>query len=58
MVHHNFKKGQRVYCILRNGSVVIDKYVKSTGRFLELENNKIPWAELRSSTIYRKDNKN
>lgn len=57
MVHHNFKKGQKVYCILRNGSVVIDKYVKSTGHFLELENNKISWSELRSSTIYRKDNK-
>jgi hypothetical protein len=56
MVHHNFKKGQKVYCILRNGSVVIDKYVKSTGRFLELENNKISWSKLRSSTIYRKDN--
>lgn len=38
MVHHNFKKGQKVYCILRNGSVVIDKYVKSTGHFLEFEN--------------------
>lgn len=56
MVHHNFKKGQKVYCILRNCSVVIDKYVKSTGHFLELENNKISWSELRSSTIYRKDN--
>ena len=56
MAHHNFKKGQKVYCILRNGSVVIDKYVKSTGHFLELENNKISWSELRSSTIYRKDN--
>ena len=56
MVHHNFKKGQKVYCILRNGSVVIDKYVKSTGHFFFLFNNKISWSELRSSTIYRKDN--
>lgn len=53
MVHHNFKKGQKVYCILRNSSVVIDKYVKSTGHFLILENHKIKWCDLRNSTIYK-----
>lgn len=53
MVHHNFKKGQKIYCILKNGSVVIDKYVKSTGHFLILENNKFHWSELRNSTIYK-----
>lgn len=53
MVHHNFKKGQKVYCILKSGSVVIDKYVKSTGHFLILENHKFKWSELRNSTIYK-----
>lgn len=53
MVHHNFKKGQKIYCILKDGSVVIDKYVKSTGHFLILENHKFQWSELRNSTIYK-----
>lgn len=46
MVHHNFKKGQRIYCILRDNSVIVAKYLKSTGHYLELENHKIPWVTL------------
>lgn len=53
MVHHNFKKGQKVYCILRDSSVVIDKYCKSTGHYLILDNHKILWKDIRSSTIFR-----
>jgi hypothetical protein len=58
MVHHNFKKGQKVYCILKNNTVIIDKYKKSTGRYLFLENYKIPWNNIRSSTIYKNFSKN
>lgn len=54
MVHHNFKKGQKIYCILRDNSVYIDKYVKSSAHYLELEFRKIEWSQLRSSTIYKK----
>lgn len=53
MVHHNFKKGQKVYCIKKDNSVIISKYIKSTAHYLELENIKIPWSEIRSSTIYK-----
>lgn len=53
MVHHNFKKGQKIYCILNNKDIIIDKYNKSTGHYLFLENHKILWSSLRSSTIYK-----
>lgn len=53
MVHHNFKKGQKVYCILRDSSVIINKYCKSTGHYLILDNHKILWKDIRSSTIFR-----
>lgn len=53
MVHHNFRKGQKIYCILKNGEIITDKYVKSTSHFLHLENHRIAWQDLRSSTIYK-----
>lgn len=53
MVHHNFKKGQKVFCILKDNTVIIDKYIKSTGHYLELETHKISWNKLRNSTIYK-----
>ena len=57
MVHHNFKKGQKVYCILKESSVIIGKYIKSTGHYLELDNCKILWGNIRSSTIYKNKSK-
>lgn len=53
MVHHNFKKGQKVYCILRDGSVIIDRYKQTTAHYLILNNHRIKWKNLRSSTIYK-----
>lgn len=54
MVHHNFKKGKKIYCILKDNTVIIGKYERTTGHFLMLDNAKIPWSQLRSSTIYKK----
>ena len=53
MVHHNFRKGQKILVILHNGEQIIDKYFGSKGRFLLLENNSIEWKNIRSSTIYK-----
>lgn len=53
MVHHNFKKGQKIYCVLYSGEIIIDKYIKSTAHYLILENHKIEWKTLRNSTIYK-----
>mgnify|MGYP003290921710 CR=1 FL=1 len=53
MVHHNFRKGQKVLIILQNGQQIIDKYFGSKGRYLLLENYSIEWKDIRSSTIYK-----
>lgn len=53
MVHHNFRKGQKVLVILKNGNKIIDKYYGVTSRYLKLENNNIEWKNIRSSTIYK-----
>lgn len=52
MVHHEFRKGQKVLVILKNGEQIVDKYKESKGQFLKLENNDIRWENIRSSTIY------
>lgn len=54
MVHHNFKKGKKIYCILKDDTTIIGKYERTTGHFLILDNAKIPWSDLRSNTIYKK----
>ena len=53
MVHHEFRKGQRVLVIKRDGSHIIDKYYGETSKFLKLENHNIEWRDIRSSTIYK-----
>lgn len=53
MVHHEFRKGQKVLVIKRDGSQIVDKYYGKTSKFLKLENNNIEWKNIRSSTIYR-----
>lgn len=53
MVHHEFRKGQRVLVIKRDGSQIIDKYHSSKGHYLILENHSINWKDIRSSTIYK-----
>lgn len=53
MVHHNFKKGQKVLVILKNGEQLVDKYYGETSKYLKLENNSIEWKNIRSSTIYK-----
>lgn len=53
MVHHSFKKGQKVLVILRNGDRIIDRYYGQTSNYLKLDNNNIEWKNIRSSTIYK-----
>lgn len=53
MVHHNFKKGQKVYVIYNDGRTLISKYKGTLANYLELEDAKISWKEIRSSTIYK-----
>lgn len=53
MVHHEFRKGQKILVILRDGSQIIDKYIGVKSQYLILEKHKIQWRDIRSSTIYR-----
>ena len=53
MVHHEFRKGQKVLVILRNGNQIVDKYIGEKGQYLILEKHKIKWKDIRSSTIYK-----
>ncbi|MDR1628342.1 MAG: hypothetical protein LBR79_06190 [Oscillospiraceae bacterium] len=53
MIHHGFKKGKRVLVILDTGEHVIGKFKKSSSNCIELENGKIKWSNIRSSTIYK-----
>lgn len=54
MVHHEFRKGQKVLVILRTGEQIVDKYIESKSNFLKLQNNNIKWEDIRSSTIYNR----
>lgn len=57
MIHHEFRKGQKVFIILKNGIKLLDKYINKTSQFLELENYKIKWNNIRSTTIWRNNEK-
>ena len=52
MLHHEFRKGQKVLVILKNNNKIVDKYYGKTSKYLKLENQNIEWKNIRSSTIY------
>ena len=51
MIHHGFKKGKKVFAILRNGEEIIDKFKDSNSRYIELEKHKIFWKDIQATTI-------
>lgn len=51
MIHRGFKLGKKVYVTLKDGTVIVDKFVDSTSKYLKLENNKIFWKDIRCTTI-------
>lgn len=51
MIHHGFKKGKKVFIILRNGEKIIDKFKNSNSRYIELEKHKIFWKDIQATTI-------
>lgn len=53
MIHHGFKKGKRVLVILDTGEHIVGKFKESTSNYIELEDKKIKWSDVRSSTIYK-----
>jgi hypothetical protein len=53
MVHHGFKQGKKVLIILNTGEHIVSKFKRSTSNYIELEDMKIKWSDVRSSTIYK-----
>lgn len=51
MIHHGFKKGKRVYVVLKDGTDLVSKFVDSTSQYLILEDYKIKWSDIRCTTI-------
>lgn len=51
MIHHGFKKGKRVFLILKSGEKIIDKFVDSNSNYIILENGKYNWKDIRATTI-------
>lgn len=56
MIHHGFKKGKRVLVILKNNQEIIGKFVDSSSQYLTLDNTKIPWKDIRATTIFKNRN--
>lgn len=53
MLHHNFRKGQRIFIILNNGIKIVDRFMYSKSKYIELEKQNIHWKDIRSITIRR-----
>ena len=53
MIHHGFKQGKRVLVILNTGEHVVAKFKSSSSNYIKLEDKKIKWSDIRSSTIYK-----
>ena len=51
MIHHGFKKGKKIFIILRNGEKIIDKFKDSNSQYIELEKHKIFWKDIQATTI-------
>lgn len=55
-IHSTFRKGKRVFVILKNGEQIIDKYVGKTSKSIILEEaGHILIKDIRATTIYRQD---
>jgi len=53
VIHREFKQGKRVLVILNTGEHIVGKFKGSSSNYIELENEKIKWSDIRSSTIYK-----
>jgi hypothetical protein len=51
--HTSCPRGTRVRIVLRNGDVIIDRFVERTGKFIVLAGHRLRGGELKSFSIYR-----
>lgn len=53
-IHHEFRKGQKILVILRDGSKKVGKFSGTCGHnTLNLEDERIPYKNIRAVTIYK-----
>ena len=52
MVHHEFRKGQKILIIKRDGTSIVDKYVGEKSNYLLCENISLKWKDIRCTSIY------
>ena len=53
MIHHGFKQGKKVLVILKTGKHIVGKFRGSSSNYIRLDDKKIKWSDIRSSTIYK-----
>lgn len=51
--HTNYPKGKRVRIVLRDGSVIIDKYIEKTGKFIITENHRLRGRDIKAMSDYK-----
>lgn len=51
--HTSMKTGARAIAFLRDGKQIIGKFVERKGRFVVLDNARIPVSELRQLSYYK-----
>ena len=53
-IHSTYRKGQKVFVILKNGSSFVDKFVqKKSGTIQFEERGRVPIKDIRAATIYK-----
>lgn len=55
-LHHNFRLGQKVFIIMKDGAHFTDKYGGRTSLHLVLKQRVLRWKDIRSVTIWRGKN--
>jgi hypothetical protein len=51
--HTTVRRGKKVRVKLRDGTLIIDKFVERTGKFVILENHTLKPVEIMSLNIYK-----
>lgn len=51
--HTSCMRGTRVRVVLRDGSVIIDRFVERTGKFIVLAGHRLRGGEVKAFSIYR-----
>lgn len=51
--HTSCRKGLRVRVVLRDGTVIVDRFVERTGQYVVLENHRLRGRAIKTFGIYK-----